>query len=62
MKLHPRHDQVTRASIHINQEVTRAVATWDLTFAELVSILTACIASWTKFQIRDERKPPEWPT
>jgi hypothetical protein len=56
MKLHRRHDQVSRASIEINEAVNRIAAAHDLTYAELMSLLVQNIAMWTKFQIRDERK------
>lgn len=56
MTIHPRHDQVTRASIDISQAVVDAVKKHELTYAELVSLLAAALASWTKFEIRSERE------
>ena len=56
MRLHPRHDQVTKADLQIKQAVTFAVKQHELTYGELVGILAGVISSWAKFQVRDERE------
>lgn len=55
MKLHKRHDAVTKAGLDITQAVVTTVQENELSYAELVHILTAEIAKWTKYAIRDER-------
>ena len=57
MKLSERHEPVTKAHLSISTAVCDAVRAHGLTYAELISILSAEIASWTKWQIRDERAP-----
>ena len=61
MKLHARHGPTTRSSLAIQQTVLEQVSAESLAYAELVSILTGILASWTKFQIRDERADAETP-
>jgi hypothetical protein len=56
MKLHERHDQVTRAGLEIQGAVLTAVQKYKLTFAELVGILANCIAGWAKSEVREERQ------
>lgn len=55
MKLHPRHDQNVKARLAIQEAVIAAVKDFDLTFAELISILAGQINSWTVLQVRSER-------
>lgn len=59
MKLHERHDQVTRARIDISTAIAQAVEKHGLTFAELTNILGSEITQWSKWQVRDERTPDE---
>jgi hypothetical protein len=56
VKLHPRHDQVTKAGLQITQAVTFAVKQHELTYGELMGILAEVISTWAKFQVRDERE------
>jgi hypothetical protein len=56
VKLHERHDSTVKAHLAIAEAVVGAVKQYDLTFAELMSILAAEIASWAKYSIRDERE------
>ncbi len=57
MKLHPRHDLVTLASIDIKKAICDAAARHkDLTHAELTSILAEQVCAWNKYAIRDERE------
>jgi hypothetical protein len=51
----PRHDQVTRAGIYIREHVTRAVEREQLTYAELMHILSQTITQWSTSEIREER-------
>ena len=53
MKLHERNDFVARKSLAIQEAVLKNAE--GLTFAELVSILTAILASWARSQVREER-------
>ena len=53
MKPHERHDIVTAKQLAIQEAVLKNAN--GLTFAELVSILTAILASWAKSQVREER-------
>lgn len=57
MRLHPRHDLVTRAQIDIQQSVTAAVSRHsDVTCAELTDILLGIATYWNSCAIRDERE------
>lgn len=55
MKLHERHQDVTRAGIDISQAVIDAVVKHRLTFAEIAAILTRELSSRAGYEIRDER-------
>lgn len=57
MKIHPRHDPVTKADIAIREAVAQAAKENGLNFAELVMILANIISGWSKFEIREERTP-----
>ena len=54
-KLHPRHEPVVLAGIDISKAIREAAQKYELTYAELISILAQQIASWTKSEIREER-------
>lgn len=59
MTLHPRHNQTARASIDINKAVCEAAGKHGLTFAELVNILAAVLASWSRSVVKEERNDRE---
>ena len=56
MKLHPRHEQMTKAGLEIQEAITAASVKHDLTDAEVISILSVYISSIARFQIRGERE------
>ena len=56
MKLHPRHQPMTRAELDIRDAIGKAVQDHNLTFAELWHVLSMASASWAKGAIKEERK------
>lgn len=52
---HPRHQPTTLAGIEINAQVFKSVSGHNLSFAELMSVLSAVISTWSKREVRAER-------
>lgn len=59
MKLHPREPQVRAADLEISQAVIAAWERHDLTYAEMLTILTGTLGRVTKYLLRAERHPEQ---
>lgn len=57
MKLHSRHEKVTKARLDVSKAVTVAVEKYGLTYAELFEILLEEAQGWNKYALRKERHP-----
>jgi len=55
MKLHPRHEIVETAKREIAAAVSGAISEHDLTYAELLTVLTEVQQTWLRYMLRDER-------
>lgn len=59
MRLHPRHPIVAAAQGEIADAVLQAIKTHDLTYPELLTILTEVQRAWVSYMLRDERNPSQ---
>lgn len=59
MKRHPRSTEVTKASLYISEAISFAIGKYDLTYLELISILSSEISSTVKYALRAERHPDD---
>ena len=57
MSMHPRYEVTQAASREIGRAISQSVRAHKLTYGEITSILASELASFAKFQIRDERHP-----
>ena len=59
MKLHPRVQIVQQAHNELDLAVIDMCKKYELTYAELFSVLNQIEVSWIKYAIRDERHPDD---
>ena len=58
IKLHVRHEPTIRAGIDISIAIGSAVEKYELTYGEIMRILSDCMCEWAGYQIKNERKAP----
>lgn len=56
IRLHPRHEIVTQASIALSKAVVEVLKDHDLTHAEIQSLFIEQMLRWNKYAIHDERE------
>jgi hypothetical protein len=63
MKRHPRAATVARACANLNDFVWKWMESYDLTYAEAISVITAQLGELSRFALQVERHPndPERP-
>ena len=54
-KLHPRYVVTAEAGAEINKAVANAIIKYQLTYGEITALLASEIASYAKYQVREER-------
>jgi hypothetical protein len=59
VKLHPRHELVTRAGLDLSVALVEIIRKYSLTYGELAYILARQTLQWAQNAIKDERAEPE---
>ena len=57
MKLHPRLERVQKAKLKLNEAVWNVIKDYDLTYMEIIGILSDETRTVIKYGIRHERHP-----